>query len=143
MDSNILNSATTIFSTLVGGMLTLSGTYLVQYLKDKKENEEFLKTKKIYHKLLIQEFEKSLSILKKHDWTSNPYKAIDYSFFRKNRFKFSTYIPDEVYEYGEFLKKCQIEIHSFENGESLKIKKMKLKEIVYLASEKLEDLRQF
>lgn len=58
MDSNILNSATTIFSTLVGGMLTLSGTYLVQYLKDKKENEEFLKTKKIYHKLLIQEFEK-------------------------------------------------------------------------------------
>ena len=123
MDSYV----TQLLSTVVGGILTLSGTYLAQYLKDKKENEEFLKTKMIYHKLLVQEFEKSIQILENHDWKSNPYKAIDYSFFKKNRFKFSVYIPEEVYEYGEFLKLCQVEIYSFDNHELLNDKKEKAK----------------
>ena len=64
----------------MGGLLTLSGTYLAHKLKEKKEHQDFVAKKAIYHKLIVQEFEKAMMILNNHNWNSNPYKDIDYKF---------------------------------------------------------------
>lgn len=108
-----------VISAGIGGIIALAGTFVTYFFKEQKESRQFDKTKAIYHKLLVQEFEKSILILERHDWTSNPFKDIDYSFFKKNRFQFAIYIPDEMYEYGEFLKQCESMIHAVENSRSI------------------------
>lgn len=108
-----------VISAGIGGIIALSGTFATYFFKELKENRQFNKTKAIYHKLLVQEFEKSVLILERHDWTSNPFKDIDYSFFKKNRFQFAAYIPEEMFEYGEFLKQCESMIHAVENSRSI------------------------
>lgn len=115
----IITAIVSLISSLMGGLLTLSGTYLAHKLKEKKERQDFVAKKAIYHKLIVQEFEKAMMILNNHNWNSNPYKDIDYKFFRQHRFEFAHYIPEEVYEYGEFLKQCEARLHSIDHGETL------------------------
>lgn len=120
MDQLITSTAAiSLISSVIGGLLTLSGTYLAYKLEEKQGHKEFLAKKAIYHKLIIQEFEKSIMVLNCHTWRNNPYEDIDYKFFNQHRFEFAHYIPDEVFEYGEFLKQCEARLHSIDNGEPL------------------------
>lgn len=139
-DSSTISIWIPLASTIVGGLIALSGTYLMDFLKDKKETKAFNNTQKIYHKLLIQEFEKTLWILNCNDWYENPLKAIDYKFFKQNRFEFSKYIPVEIYEYGEFLKQCEILMYSINDYESIDEVKIALKKIITQGSTRLEFL---
>lgn len=139
-DNSTISIWIPLASTIVGGLIALSGTYLLNFLKDKKETKAFNNTKKIYHKLLIQEFEKTLLILNCNDWSDNPLETIDYKFFKQNRFEFSKYIPVEIYEYGEFLKQCEILMHSINDYESKDEVKIALKRIIVQGTNRLEFL---